>query len=89
MMCEDIDATSVIDELLDGKWVESDRVQKALGLSFNECFRRFDFCRTAEWWSIVGKTEEERSRSGQKITCFFRVNIKEAIPNDKHQSNGK
>lgn len=38
-----------------------------------QCFAVFDFCRTAEWWSIAGKTEEERSREGQKITTCFRI----------------
>lgn len=58
---------------LSGEWVESEKVQKALGMSFNECFSKFDFSRTAEWWSIVGKTEEERARNGQKITTCFRL----------------
>ena len=33
----------------------------------------FDFSRTAEWWAIVGETEEERARNGQKITTRFRL----------------
>lgn len=46
-----------------------------MGLSFNECFSLFDFSRTAEWWSIVGDTEEERAREGQKIVTKFRLKI--------------
>lgn len=67
----------IINELLDGKWVDSKKVQDALGLSFEECFERFDFSRKAEWWSIVGETKEKRQRNGQKISTFFRVRIAE------------
>lgn len=63
----------VINELLDGKWVHSKKVQDALGLSFKECIAKFDFLRKAEWWSVVGKTTEERQKNGQKISTFFRV----------------
>ena len=62
-----------VKELLGGKWVDSDRVEDALGLTFNECFGIFDFCREVEWWSVVGETDEERARNGQKVTCYFRV----------------
>ena len=64
---------SIISDLLQGKWVETDKVQEALGMTFQECFKIFDFSRTAEWWSIAGVTEEERSRNGQKVTTMFRV----------------
>ena len=60
-------------DLLSGKWVDSKLVQELLGLSFNECFALFDFSRTADWWSIVGETEEERARDGQKIVTKFRL----------------
>lgn len=62
-----------INELLDGKWVDSKMVQDALGLSFKECFTKFDFSRMGEWLGIVGETEEERQRNGQKISTYFRV----------------
>lgn len=52
-------------------------MQDALGLSFKECFEKFDFLRESEWWSVVGKTKEERQRNGQKISTFFRVRIAE------------
>lgn len=51
---------------------DSHKVQIALGMSFKECLSTFDFVRIAEWWSIVGKTEEERQRNGQKITILFK-----------------
>lgn len=63
-------------EFLQGEWVECEVVQKALVMDFKQCFAVFDFCRSAEWWSIVGKTEEERSREGQKITDCFRIKQK-------------
>lgn len=56
-----------------GEWVESEKVQKFTNMSFAECFSKFDFARTAEWWSLVGKTEEERQRNGQKISTYFRI----------------
>lgn len=62
-------------ELLQGKWVESERVQRALGISYQHCVSLFEHSRIAEWWSIVGKTDEERARDGQCITIYFRVKI--------------
>lgn len=58
---------------LAGEWVESGKVQKMLGMSFKECFSEFEFSRVANWWSIVGKTEEERQREGQKVETFFKL----------------
>lgn len=60
-------------DLLAGKWVDTEAVQKALGMSFSECFSLFDFSREASWWSIVGKTEEERARNGQCVITKFRI----------------
>lgn len=58
---------------LNGDWVESETVQEMTGMTFSECIKAFDFSRTAEWWSIVGKTEEERQRNGQCVTCKFKL----------------
>lgn len=58
---------------LNGGWVESEKVQELTGMTFSECFSAFDFSRTAEWWSVVGKTEEERHLNGQKVTNLFRL----------------
>lgn len=61
----------VLKRLLNGEWIDTKEVQNALGIDFKEGLKRFDFSRTSEWWSIVGKTEEERARKGQKtIICF-------------------
>lgn len=58
---------------LNGSWVESEKVQELTGMTFSECFSAFDFSRTAEWWSVVGKIEEERHLNGQKVTNLFRL----------------
>ena len=63
----------VLLKLLSGERVEAENLVAATGWSFEQCCKRFELNRVAEWWSIVGKTEEERSRSGQKITSYFRI----------------
>lgn len=30
------------------EWIESNLVQEHFNLTFGECFKRFEFCRTAE-----------------------------------------
>ena len=67
---------------LSGDWVESKKVQELTGMTFSECFSAFDFSRTAEWWSVVGKTEEERQLNGQKITNLFRLKEGQKIDPD-------
>ena len=67
------DRTAVLRSLFSGEWVESEALQEATGLTFEECFKTFEFSRTAAWWSVVGETEEERSRNGMKITNRFRL----------------
>lgn len=64
---------TVLLPLFKGEWVDTNDVEKALNMSFSECLKIFDFSRTAEWWSLIGKTDEERNRNGQKISTFFRV----------------
>ena len=61
----------VLLKFLSGERVEAESLVAATGWSFEQCYKRFELSRVAEWWSIVGKTEEERSRNGQKITCYF------------------
>ena len=61
----------VLLKLLSGERVEAENLVSATGWSFEQCCKRFELNRVAEWWSIVGKTDEERSRNGQKITCYF------------------
>ena len=59
--------------LAKGEWVETEDVCNALDMTFTEAFKLFDFSRTADWWSVVGETEEERAREGQCIKTMFRV----------------
>ena len=70
-----------IKNFLSGEWVESEKVENLLGMSFDECLRLFDFTRIANWWCFVGKTDEERKRNGQKIDTFFRLKKRE-VKND-------
>ena len=63
----------VLLKLLSGERVEAENLVAATGWSFKECCKRFELNRVAEWWSIVGKTDEERSRNDQKITSYFRI----------------
>jgi len=65
--------TSDVRAFLSGEWVDSDKVQAFSGMGFNECFSAFDFSRSAEWWSVVGKTDGERQSDGQKIITRFRL----------------
>lgn len=67
---------------LSGDWVDSEKVQEMTGMTFSECIKAFDFSRTAEWWSIVGKTEEERQRNGQCVICKFKLKEGQRIDPD-------
>ena len=35
--------------LINGEWVDCNEVQEALGISFSECMKKFEFGRTAKW----------------------------------------
>lgn len=56
-----------------GQWIDAKLIQKLLQIDFSEGTSKFAFSRNAEWWSIAGKTEEEKSRNGQKITTQFKL----------------
>ena len=94
LAAEQMRDSETLKRLLDGEWVETEAVEKALGISFVDGLRRFDFSRTAEWWSIAGKTDEERARNGQKITTCFRlktcIDIEQSdyIPASKSKGGG-
>ena len=51
--------------LVNGEWVDTDEVEKALGISFAEGMKMFDFSRTADW--------NPDPLHGQKITTKFRL----------------
>lgn len=67
------DRLQMLIDFFNHKWVDTSIIQDLLGIDFSTGFKLFDFSRTAEWWSIAGKTEEERNRNGQKITTCFRL----------------
>lgn len=69
----------IMKRLLEGEKVLSNDVEYATGWDFSKCCAYLKIYRTAEWWSIVGKTPEERARNGQKIEVYFRINNKEAM----------
>lgn len=50
------------------EWIERNLVQEHFNLTFGECFKRFEFCRTAEW--------NKYPLEGQKITTYFRKGVK-------------
>ena len=51
------------------EWIEADIVQNHFGLTFSECFKEFEFCRTAEW--------NPYPLEGQRIRCYFRKGNKQ------------
>ena len=55
----------VLRKLLNGEWVATQDVEEALGITFREGLKRFDFSRTASWnpWPL----------NGQRIDTFFRL----------------
>lgn len=73
LVCQLKAKSEVLLKFLSGKRVEAETLVGATGWSFEQCCKRFELNRVAEWWSVVGKTDEERSRNGQKITCYFRL----------------
>lgn len=46
------------------EWIDSKAVQEHLNMTFSECYKKFGFCRTAEW--------NPYPLNGQKINCYFR-----------------
>lgn len=61
------DCKELFDDIKE-EWIESNLVQEYFNLTFGECFRRFEFCRTAEW--------NKYPLEGQKITTYFRKGVK-------------
>lgn len=69
---------------LKGEWEDTELVQRNLGISFTTGLRLFEFSREACWWSICGKTEEERARHGQCIVTKFRLRRDDDGKVDEH-----
>lgn len=55
----------VIKDLLDGKWVCGKDVQRALNLSYDECFALFDTSKFGRWWGAIQPDKE--------VVYFFRI----------------
>lgn len=53
--------------LLFGEWVDSELVERALGLTFAECMKHFELARTASWNSPP--------KNGQRIETLFRLRV--------------
>lgn len=53
--------------LLCGEWVDSKLVERALGLTFAECMKRFELSRTASW--------NPPPQNGQKVETKFRLRV--------------
>lgn len=52
-------------DMLNGEYVDTDKIEKLLGINFSEGLKRFDFSRTVEWNSAP--------LNGQKITTKFKL----------------
>ena len=58
-----VELFNALKNLVNGDWVDSELVEKALGIDFSAGFKMFDFARTAEW--------NPAPLNGQKITIKF------------------
>lgn len=56
---------AILKDLINGEWVDCDKVQEALSIDFSTGLKMFDFSRTAEW--------NPPPLNGQKITTKFRL----------------
>jgi len=67
-----------------GEWCDTQAVCDRLNIPFEIAITMFDFSSTVEWWSMIGKTDEERKRNGQKVTTQFRIRnvIQADVPNN-------
>lgn len=61
----DSEKITVLKDLINGEWVDCDKVQEALSIDFSTGLKMFDFSRTAEW--------NPYPLNGQKITIKFRL----------------
>ena len=61
----DSEKIAILKDLINGEWVDCDKVQEALSIDFSTGLKMFDFSRTAEW--------NPYPLNGQKITIKFRL----------------
>lgn len=56
---------AILKDLINGEWVDCEKVQEALSIDFSTGLKMFEFSRTAEW--------NPPPLNGQKITVKFRL----------------
>ncbi len=56
---------AILKDLINGEWVDCDKVQEALSIDFKTGMEMFEFSRTAEW--------NPPPLNGQRITIKFRL----------------
>lgn len=56
---------NVLTKLFSGEWIETQRVEKVLNITFEEGMRIFDFKREVEW--------NQAPLNGQKISTYFKI----------------
>ena len=56
---------NVLTKLFSGEWIETQRVEKVLNITFEEGMRIFDFKREVEW--------NPAPLNGQKISTYFKI----------------
>ena len=61
----------ILTDFINGEWIDTENIQKALNIDFSTGMERFDFSRTAEW--------NPPPLNGQKITTKFRLSHNKAI----------
>ena len=57
-----------INDFYNGKWVDAKIVCDELNISFDEALYLYDFCRTAQWCSLLGL-----EGNGQVIKSYFKL----------------
>lgn len=78
-----MESFEVLTRLFNGERVRCKEVQEALGITFSEGMKLFDYEMDACWWSICGETPEERNREGLRYLTYFRMR-----ENDNKCENG-
>ena len=61
----DVTEVETLKKLIQGEWVDTELVCKALSIDFSTGMKMFDFSRTAEW--------NKPPLNGQKVTTKFRL----------------
>lgn len=62
---EEEEKINVLTKLFSGEWIETQRVEKVLNITFEEGMQIFDFKREVEW--------NPAPLNGQKISTYFKI----------------